>query len=269
MVLQRQQGQQGQEQQQQQQEEEEEDEEGEKQRETEREKERERQQQHQEELQEEQGERKTMKEEEQEEEETERERERESERERQKHGKQHPVRVVGIRGVIKEKKEGNGARVRQNNAEDAYVDEEHHDETTGGCVTEVMVHVYSDKLLILVSQTATIGTWMCVESQQRPDISTNIQSDDLFSSLNTDVKFVLGRRNEEECLILELLATKMMEKVVEQSMSKLRGATSSTDVEHDPEARHWQCVVSAGLHSYSLYNVRCVVKLFEKLVRQL
>ena len=148
-------------------------------------------------------------------------------------------------------------------------------------LTEVLVHCYADRPLVLVSQTGGVGSWLDVRAEERPRGLERIQLDEdgemvettkKDDGLDIHVRFVLGRRDDMECAALELMAKEMMRAAVAASHSGgdgHAGGMLGDGVAGGGATGRCHCLmVSAGLHSYELSNVKAIVKLFALAVKE-
>ena len=113
--------------------------------------------------------------------------------------------------------------------------------------TEVLVHEYTGRPVVFVSQTGAVGSWMSVEAEGAPGPASG-EARGARGGVGVSVRFMLGRRSEEENAALELLAAAMMRAYVRRRA----GEPASPAL-----------VVAAGLRSYDAENIRGIVELFE------
>ena len=149
-----------------------------------------------------------------------------------------------------------------------------------GVHTEVLVHCYADRPLVLVSQTGGVGSWLDVRAEERPRGLERLRFDEdgemVETAKNDDgldihVRFVLGRRDDMECAALELMAKDMMRAAVEGSRRGGDGQTGGVLGDGVTGGATGQChslMVSAGLQNYELANVKAIVKLFASAVKE-
>ena len=84
-----------------------------------------------------------------------------------------------------------------------------------------------------------------------------------------DVQFQFGRRDEHETLILELLASQIMNTIVSKTVQMYNHNYLKPDIDSDPADSRMDLniVVATGLRTYTVTTVKRIVNLFQILVR--
>ena len=118
-----------------------------------------------------------------------------------------------------------------------------------GIYTEMVVQLYVDRMVVLISQTGAVGTWLSSHGRNVTGASGGQQEDEFFEEctempkdydndvpsgyheaynsskqvLTTDISFILGRRSEYENTLMERMAKEITELVVVKGSSGKSG----------------------------------------------